>query len=78
MRPTLGSDKAAVFVPRISVVTKKEQRTRTKDFTTQELSASGSSERGWRWDGIKYCQPNEAPRTHPGYPAWGKSSLRLF
>lgn len=30
MRPMLGSDKAAVCVPGSSVVTKKEQRTRTR------------------------------------------------
>lgn len=32
MRPTLGSNKAAVCVPGSSVVPKKEQRTRTEDF----------------------------------------------
>lgn len=46
MRPMLGFDKAAVC-PRKSVVTKKGQRTRSKGFTAQGLSASGSSERRW-------------------------------
>lgn len=60
MRPMLGFDKAAVTVPGSSVVTEKGQRTRSKIFTAQELSASGSSERGWRWDGI-----NVSPVKHP-------------